>query len=108
MRGVIISFLSTASWLAMMQAVPVGLVGEGTARTIGVASVLGTLTVLVYRLGVWRQEMENTKHNVGAEVKAHRDESSANFARLERRLDGIARRLQQLEGRRRADTRSTA
>ena len=101
MRAAIISFLSTASWLAMMEAVPVGLVGEGTARTISVSSVLGTLTVLVYRLGVWRQEMENTKHNVGAEVKAHRDESAANFARHDERLDGIAQRIQQLERRRR-------
>jgi hypothetical protein len=58
-------------------------------RLISAASVLGSLTVLVYRLGVWRQEMENTKHNVGAEVKAHRDESAANFDRLERRLEAI-------------------
>jgi hypothetical protein len=59
------------------------------AQLVGFASVLGSLTVLVYRLGVWRQEMENTKHNVGAEVKAHRDESAANFDRLERRLEAI-------------------
>jgi hypothetical protein len=45
--------------------------------------------------------MENTKHNVCAEVKAHRDESAANFARLEQRLDGIDQRMQQLERRRR-------
>jgi hypothetical protein len=37
MRAASISFLSTASWLAVMQAVPVGIVGEGTARTIGIA-----------------------------------------------------------------------
>jgi len=56
---------------------------------IGIAGVLGTLTVLIYRLGVWRQEMENTKHNIGAEVKAYHDESTVNFERLERRLDAI-------------------
>src|SRR5215208_2878938 len=97
MRGTVMPLLSVASWLGVIQAVPAGLVGEGTARMLGVASVLGTLTVLVYRLGVWRQEMENTKHNVGAEVKAHRDESAANFARLEARMDQIARRMSRLE-----------
>lgn len=42
------------------------------ASSIGVAGVLGTLTVLVYRLGVWRQEFENTKDRVAVEVKALR------------------------------------
>jgi septal ring factor EnvC (AmiA/AmiB activator) len=54
-----------------------------------VASLLGTLTVLIYRLGVWRQEMENTRNNVAAEVKAHREESATNFDRIERRLEAI-------------------
>lgn len=58
-------------------------------RLIGLATVLGTLTTLIYRLGVWRQEMENTKTNVCAEVKAHREESAANFGRVEQRLDAI-------------------
>jgi len=44
---------------------------------------------MVYRSGVWRQEMENTGNNVGAVVQAHRDESSLYFARSERRLDAI-------------------
>jgi hypothetical protein len=52
-------------------------------------SVLGTLTVRIYQLGVWRAEMEDTKHNVGAEVKAYREESAANFVRLERRLEAF-------------------
>jgi hypothetical protein len=56
------------------------------ARLIGTASVLGSLTVLVYRLGVWRQEMENIRNNVGAEVKAYREQSAANFERIESRL----------------------
>ena len=33
--------------------------------------------------------MENTKHNIGAEVKAYHDESTVNFDRLERRLEAI-------------------
>ena len=62
---------------------------ETSARLIGIAGVLGTLTVLIYRLGVWRQEMENTRNNVGAEVKAYHAECTATLDRLERRLDAI-------------------
>lgn len=83
-------FLPFTGWLGALQAVtPRAGNIEDMGRFIGIASVLGTLTVLIYRLGVWRQEMENTKHNVGAELKAYHDESTANFDRLERRLDAI-------------------
>ena len=88
--------LTAAIWLGVLQSVlPVrdgaapGASLVSIAQLVGFASVLGSLTVLVYRLGVWRQEMEHTKHDVGAEVKAHRDESAANFDRLERRLEAI-------------------
>jgi hypothetical protein len=77
------------SLMSVHDATPSGPGLLSLAQLVGFASVLGSLTVLVYRLGVWRQEMENTKHNVGAEVKAHRDESAANFDRLERRLEAI-------------------
>jgi hypothetical protein len=40
-------------------------------------------------LGVWRQDMENTKDKVCAEVKAHREEAATHFDRVERRLDAI-------------------
>ena len=82
--------LPFAAWLGALQAVTTrpGTI-EDTARFIGLASLLGTLTVLIYRLGVWRQEMENTKHNIGAEVKAYHDESTASFDRLDRRLEAI-------------------
>jgi predicted Na+-dependent transporter len=60
-RAAVIPFLSVASWLGVIQAAPASLAADGMATTVGVASVLGTLTVLVYRLGVWRQEMENTR-----------------------------------------------
>ena len=83
-------FLPFAAWLGVLQAVTARAGNiEDTVRLIGIASVLGTLTVLIYRLGVWRQEMENTKHNIGAEVKAYHEESTANFDRLERRLEAI-------------------
>jgi hypothetical protein len=85
MRHVILPF---AGWLGALQSVaPIGLSGttlDTTARLIGIAGVLGTLTVLVYRLGVWRQEMENTKHNVGARVHEC-------LTRIERRLDRLER-----------------
>src|SRR3954452_11341094 len=82
--------VSTVAWLGMLQSwQSVPPTTEQLARLVGIASVLGTLTVFVYRLGVWRQEMENTRHNVGAEVKAHREESAANFGRIERRLEAI-------------------
>ncbi|MDB4890475.1 MAG: hypothetical protein JWL61_2330 [Gemmatimonadetes bacterium] len=82
--------LPFAAWLGVLQVVAARSANiEDTARFVGLASVLGTVTVLVYRLGIWRQEMENTKHNVGAEVKSHREESTANFERLERRLEAI-------------------
>jgi type VI protein secretion system component VasK len=91
MRGIDFPpLLPFAAWLAALQATVGGVASaETTARLAGIAGVLGTLTVLIYRLGVWRQEMENTRHNVGAEVKAHRVESTANFERLERRLEAI-------------------
>ena len=87
MRG---ALLSSIAWLGALQSwgAPVWTI-ESAARWLGIASVLGTLTMLVYRLGVWRQELENTKDKVAAEVKAHRGESTANFSRVERRLDAI-------------------
>jgi hypothetical protein len=84
------AILTVAAWFGALQAIAWPTASaDDTTRLVGVASVLGTLTVLIYRLGVWRQEMENTKHNIGAEVKAYRAESSANFDRLERRLEAI-------------------
>ena len=84
--------LPVAGWLSALQALgnPVTTLDSG-ARLAGIAGVLGTLTVLVYRLGVWRAEMEHTKEDVGAQVKAHREESTANFDRIERRLDALER-----------------
>jgi len=90
------ALLSFAMWLGVLQSVlPTAHDSTGAtnlvsiAQLVGFASVLGSLTVLVYRLGVWRQEMENTKHNVGAEVKALRDELAVYFAAMDRRLDVV-------------------
>ena len=88
MRLIIIPY---AVWLGLAQlAAPSSptLIGD-LPRLVAAAGVLGSLTVLVYRLGVWRQEMENTKSNVGAEVLALREESASNFARVERQLEAL-------------------
>jgi hypothetical protein len=87
------ALLPIATWLGVLQSIaprfdsvsPLDL----TIRIVGAATVLGSLTVMIYRLGVWRQEMENTRNNVGAAVRAHRSESNEYFARFERRLDAI-------------------
>ena len=89
------ALFSFAMWLGVLQSMLPTHDNTGAtslvslAQVVGFASVLGGLTVLVYRLGVWRQEMENTKHNVGAEVKALRGEIAVNFAAIDRRLDAM-------------------
>lgn len=86
LAAVVLPFMA---WLGALQATTTTGSIENTARFIGIAGVLGTLTVLIYRLGVWRQEMENTRNNIGAEVKAYNEQAITNFDRLERRLDAI-------------------
>jgi len=84
------ALLSIAGWAGLLQAI-----GDATPftetwlRLIGAAGVLGTLTVLVYRLGVWRQEMEHTKDNVVAAMKAFSNDNAAAFKRIEQRLTAI-------------------
>ena len=84
MKGILISF---GIWLGVIQiAGPPVITLGGAGELIGVAGGLAGLTVMVYRLGVWRQEMYNTKHDVAAEVARYREESSRDFKRLEQRL----------------------
>jgi len=84
MRPLIIPF---AIWLGLLQA-PIASAHD-PAAILGTASALAGLTVLVYRLGVWRAEMQHTKQNVGAELTRFREESRADFARLELRFTSI-------------------
>ena len=86
MRGMFMSFVV---WLGVLQVSPSPLSATGAAQVLGAAGALASLTVMVYRLGVWRQEMYNTKHDVGAEVARYREESSRSFERLERRFIAI-------------------
>lgn len=59
------------------------------AHLLGAAGVLGSVTVFIYRLGVWRQEMDSTKTSAVAELQRFREEMTANFDRIERRLDRL-------------------
>ena len=87
MRSVLIPYIA---WLGALKSVSFsGIALEDTARLFAIAGVLASLSVLVYRLGVWRQEMENTKQNVAVEVRAHGEEAAVHFDRMERRLEAI-------------------
>jgi hypothetical protein len=84
MRLLILPF---AAWMGLLSLAAPSPVASDFPQLFATAGVLGSLTVLVYRLGIWRQEMENTRSNVGAEVRSHREESTQNFARIETKLD---------------------
>jgi hypothetical protein len=78
--------LHAAAWASALQTVGSSSASTGDpARLIGAAGLLGSVTVFVYRLGVWRQGMENTRNNIEAELKAFREEAAATLARMERR-----------------------
>jgi hypothetical protein len=86
MRPLVIPF---SIWLAALQ-LPIHPADPHTVTGIGelvsIAVGLAGLTVAVYRLGVWRQEMHNTKENVSAEVARHRAEMDRRIARIEERM----------------------
>lgn len=87
MRSVLLPYIA---WLGALESWGVTGIGlEDLARLFAIAGTLASLSVLVYRLGVWRQEMENTKQSVAGEVKAHREEAAVHFDRMERRLEAI-------------------
>jgi hypothetical protein len=81
--------LPYAAWMGLVPLVAPFAARGDLPRFLATAGVLGSLTVFVYRLGVWRQEMENTKSNVGAEVRSYREVSAVNFARIEQRLEAL-------------------
>lgn len=83
--------LHATAWASALQTVGAPSGGAvDVARILGIAGVLGSVTVFVYRLGAWRQDMENTRKNLGTQVNAFRDE----MAHLDRRLDRLERRPQ--------------
>ena len=86
MRTIIIPF---TIWLAALQVsspIPATHAGQSIASLLASAVALTVLTTAVYRLGIWRQEMENVKHNVAAELARHREESNRNFAKLRQQV----------------------
>ena len=92
MRPVMASLLPFIIWLGVLQ-VPIRPFDAHPPDSVGglvsVAAALTALTVAVYRLGVWREQMSNTKSNVTAEVARHREESTQHFLAIERRLASI-------------------
>ena len=83
MRAVI---LPLAVWIGALQ---VGLPNQSGAESLSAAVALAGITVMVYRLGVWRQEMVNTKHNIAAEIAQYRRESAEQYRRLEQRFTAV-------------------
>lgn len=61
------TLLSSIAWLGALQSwgAPVW-TAESAARWLGIAGVLGTLTVLVYRLGVWRKSSRTPRTKLRA------------------------------------------
>ena len=82
--------LHAAVWAAALQtAGSASTSWADPAHLLGVAGVLGSVTVFVYRVGVWRQEMDSTKASAVAELQRFREEMRSNFERIERRLDRL-------------------
>ncbi len=92
-------FLPFSIWVGVLQLTPshqqpTSLVT--TATLLSAAVALSGLTVMVYRLGVWRQDIVNTKHNVGAEIARGREESTRQFEEVSRRLTAVEAGLRRL------------
>ena len=89
MRPLLILF---SLWLVALQ-VPYppseihGLAGVG--EFLSLAAALAAFTVAVYRLGVWRQEMHNTKDSIDTQVAHYREELHHHLSRLEGRIDQL-------------------
>jgi hypothetical protein len=97
MKSMILPF---AVWLGVLQVVPAPpttFTLQSVGALLGVAGSLAGLTVLVYRLGVWRQEMHHARDVVGTQVANLRDQCAASFGRIDRRLTAIERRLHRVE-----------
>lgn len=97
-------YLSLASWRGAEGALP----PPGVTELLGVAVTLAGLVAAAYHVGVWRQALVNLKHNVGAEVARHRQESAEHFARLDRRFEAVDRFIESATEQRVAIERSQA
>jgi hypothetical protein len=94
MRSLLFPVLPFVVWLGILQ-LPVRTIDprapDDLATLLSLAAGLTGLTVAVYRLGVWREQMNNAKQNVGAQVARHREEANQHFANIEQRLGTIER-----------------
>ena len=99
MRAVVLPMiLPFAAWLSALQALSGSVPTlDGSARLAGIAGVLGTLTVLVYRLGVWRKEMESrldTLDHLVTEAKEFNQQALRRHRRTARRLERLEEQAQ--------------
>ena len=96
MRTILAPLIPFVVWLGILQ-LPVRTLdlhpADTTGGMISVAAALTGLTVAVYRLGIWREQMNITKQNVTAEVARHREEANQHFANIEHRLASIERHI---------------
>ena len=96
MRTIFTPLIPFVLWLGVLQ-LPVRPLDlhptDSAGGMISVAAALTGLTVAVYRLGIWREQMNVTKQNVTAEVARHREEANQHFANIERRLASIERHI---------------
>jgi hypothetical protein len=93
--------LSFVLWLGVLQGLQPPLrplephPPDTIAGLLSIAAALAGLTVAIYRLGIWREQMNNTKSSVTADVARHREESMHHFVAIEQRLTSIEQYIRQ-------------
>ena len=65
--------------------------GADVLTALAVISGTASVLMLVYRLGVWRQKMNDLEQNIAAEVARQGSDAARGFARLEERLSTVDR-----------------
>jgi hypothetical protein len=93
MRFLMTCILPFVIWLGLLQGPLEPHPPDSLGGILSVAAALTGLTVAVYRLGVWREQMNSTKSNVTAELARFREDSDRHFVTVERRLFSIEQRI---------------
>ena len=83
------ALLVSAAWLGVVQAAVGGTRLQDAGYVTAIAGVLGTLTVLGYKLGVWRQRREDAKSDLAAAMETFRAEAAEWFQQVDQRLEAI-------------------
>ena len=68
---------------------------DSIGSLVSIAAALTGLTVGVYRLGIWREQMNSTKSSVTGEVVRQREEVRQHLVAIDRRLTSIERYIRQ-------------